>query len=225
MSGAAKIKAEIGVGDYFRRIFAFWTLVVFWAGAHFAVGIIGDAASGPSVAWLFGTTLCAIWAFPAFCVDALKPRPILATSASFLWVAAFGGAAALYLLVWSPRNVGFERSVVPLVYLLYAVWLARKLRNKSVYEEARRLRWAIFASVGVPTTLGTLALAGLYFSGAIANAHPGAREFLGVVGGSAFLAYWTATFVVFALIVSSDRFKNAKERDSETSEVAESGTN
>ena len=161
-----KEKAEFGVGGYFKRIFAFWGVAVFIAAA-----CVGVAASAPD---LNATATCAaalaasvvLWLFPAFCVDVLKPRPVLATLASFfcallaLWaITTYGPKIDLkrgVICGWQ------ERCVVWGVTLVYVLWLVAKLRNKNVCESARRLSGAIFAATVVPTLLALLAWGAFY---------------------------------------------------------------
>lgn len=120
-----KEKAELGVGGYFKRIFAFWGVVVLGVCLSFGAAILA-AKSGASSATIqaigglcalayFGTHI-AIWLFPAFCVDVLKPRPISATTTSVFTVLVFGVATSLYIPSLRLES-GWERNgIFALVY-------------------------------------------------------------------------------------------------------------
>ncbi len=163
-----KAKKEIGVGGYFKRIFAFWGVVILFVALCLGVGeatikpeaFANDLPLGLTHCALVATCL-AVWLFPAFCVDVLKPRPVLATLASFF---------CAFLALWAITTYGpkidlkrgviygwQERAVVWGVTLVYVLWLDAKLRNKNVCGSARRLSGAIFAATVVPTLLALLA--------------------------------------------------------------------
>lgn len=241
-----KEKAELSVGGYFKRIFAFWGVAVFIPAA-----CVGVAASAPD---LDATATCAavlaasvvLWLFPAFCVDVLKPRPILATSASFVCVliacfvtATFGprwifevedGKRFVVLNGWT------EKAVVSGVTLLYVAWLVAKLRDKKVNAAARRLSKAIFAATLVSAVASLFAWAAL---GIASGASVGPTGFgfglwlLFFYPGllrPAFIALGAgaATFGVFALCVRLNRDKTEREptveETSENVEIAEVGS-
>ncbi|MBR4976933.1 MAG: hypothetical protein IKY61_07740 [Thermoguttaceae bacterium] len=163
-----KAKKEIGVGGYLKRIFAFWGVVILFVALCLGVG---EATIKPEAFANYlplGLTHCAlvatclaVWLFPAFCVDVLKPRPVLATLASFfcallaLWtITTYGPKIDLkrgVICGWQ------ERAVVWGVTLVYLLGLVAKLRNKNVCESTRRLSGAIFAATVVPTLLALLA--------------------------------------------------------------------
>lgn len=211
---SAKTKKEIGVGGYFGRVFALLGLiVVLAAGAWLAAGLAKGASGDLEDILHCVAVLCAIWAFPALCVDALNPRPILAATASFLSVAAAFGALTAACVFDLSAPTWLAKNIVWLVYLVYVVWLAVKLRNKKVCESARRLRWALFATVGVPAALGVFALASRYFSGASENMSKGEWIAWGIVVASVIRPYCfaAATFGVFAVSASLKRFKGKPE--------------
>lgn len=235
-----KEKAELGVGGYFKRIFAFWGVVVFIAAA-----CVGVAALAPD---LDATATCAaalaasvvLWLFPAFCVDVLKPRPILATLASFFCVLLACFATATFGPRWIFEvedgkhfvvlNGWTERAVVSGVTLLYVAWLVAKLRDKKVNAAARRLSKAIFAATLVSAIAGLVACAALGMaSGALVGPtgfgfglwllyfYPGLLRpaFIALGAGA-------ATFGVFALCVRLNRDKTKREPEAlETSENVE----
>ena len=232
-----KEKAELGVGGYFKRIFAFWGVVVFIAAA-----CVGVAALAPD---LDATATCAavlaasvvLWLFPAFCVDVLKPRPILATLASFVCVLIACFATATFGPRWVMEvedgkrfvvlNGWTERAVVSGVTLLYVAWLVAKLRDKKVNAAARRLSKAIFAATLVSAVAGLVAWAALGMaSGALRPTgfglwllyfYPGLLRpaFIALGAGA-------ATFGVFALCVRLNRDKMKREPEAlETLETSE----
>lgn len=242
-----KEKAELGLGGYFKRIFAFWGVAVFIAAA-----CVGVAALAPD---LDATATCAavlaaavvLWLFPAFCVDVLKPRPILTTLASFVCVLIACFATATFGPRWVMEvedgkrfvvlNGWTERAVVSGVTLLYVAWLVAKLRDKKVNAAARRLSKAIFAATLVSAVASLFAWAALVAlgiaSGALAGPtgfglwllffYPGLlRPALIALGAGA------ATFGVFALCVRLNRDKMkrepAVEETSEKVEIAEVGS-
>lgn len=209
---SAKVEKEIGVGGYFLRVFAFWGLAVGLAiVVGLALGAVSDEASKDLIFSLrCATALGAIWVFPALCVDALNPRPILAAATSLLGVAAAFGALTAFGLA---APVGVEGNGLWFVYAIYVVWLIFKLRNKRVCESARRLRWAMFAAVGVPAAFGIWTLAEPCVSGRVENMGKGERIGLGIVAVSAIFPYClaAATFGVFALKASLKRFKDKTE--------------
>lgn len=241
--GSAKIKKEIGVGGYLGRIFAFWGVLILGVVVCFGAAIGAQVANcSEATIWATGCLAllgyfgghAAIWFFPAFCVDLLKSRSFFETAASFCCHSALGVAAAIGSGSWSSESSLDDKIVVLFFYLLYAGWLVFKLRDEEIAETARRLRWAIFAAVVVPATLGALALAGLYFSGAIASAPPTAKALIASFTCPALAGLGTAaaTYGVFAFRVSrtesegepeeaSDEFKGEPEQEPETLEVAE----
>lgn len=220
---AVKAEKEIGFGGYFGRVFAFWGGVVGLAiVAGFALGAVSDEASRDLIFSLrCVTALCAIWVFPALCVDALNPRPILATAASLLSVAAAGGALTAAGVFGLAAPVCLEgKNVLLFAYAVYVVWLIFKLRNKRVCESARRLRWAMFAAVGVPAALGIFTLAEPYVAGRFENMGKGEGIAWGIVAVSIVFPYClaAATFGVFALKASLNRVKDKTEDAPKASE-------
>lgn len=170
-----KAEKEIGVGAYLKRIFAFWGVVILFVALCLGAGKATIKPEAFANYLPLGLTHCAlvatclaVWLFPAFCVDVLKPRPVLATLASFfcallaLWaITTYGPKIDLkrgVICGWQ------ERCVVWGVTLVYVLWLVAKLRNKNVCESARRLSGAIFAATVVPTLLALLAWGALYAS-------------------------------------------------------------
>lgn len=219
---SAKAEKELGVGGYFLRVFAFLGLIVGLAiGVGLALGAVSDEASRDSVFSLrCVTALCAIWVFPALCVDALNPRPALAAATSLLSVAAAGGALTAASVFDLAAPVWLERNALLFVYAVYVVWMIFKLRNKRICESARRLRWAMFAAVGVPAALGIFVLAEPYVSGRLENMGKGEGIAWGIVAVSIVFPYClaAATFGVFALKSSLNRFKDKAEDAPKTSE-------
>lgn len=237
----AKTKPEIGVGGYFKRIFAFWGVVILFVALCLGVGeatIKPEAFANSLPLGLthcaFGATCLAVWLFPAFCVDVLKPRPVLATLASFFCASlAFWAITTYGPKIDLKRGVicGWrERCVVWGVTLVYVLWLVAKLRNKNVCDSARRLSGAICAATVVPTLLVLLAwgaLRALEF-----NPNPllsaGTTGFFlvltlfyfPVLTRPAFIALGasTAIYGVFALVVYRARRKT--NRESETAEAS-----
>lgn len=238
--GEKRINREggtLGVGGYFKRIFAFWGVAVFIPAA-----CVGVAASAPD---LDATATCAaalaasvvLWLFPAFCVDVLKPRPILATLASFVCVVI----ACFVTATFGPRwifevedgkrfvvlNGWTERAVVSGVTLLYVAWLVAKLRDKKVNAAARRLSKAIFAATLVSAVASVFAWAALGIaSGTLTPTGFGLwlLYFYPGVLRPAFIALGAgaATFGVFALCVRLNRDKMKREPEvEETSENVE----
>lgn len=238
--GEKRINREggtLGVGGYFKRIFAFWGVAVFIPAA-----CVGVAASAPD---LDATATCAaalaasvvLWLFPAFCVDVLKPRPILATLASFVCVVI----ACFVTATFGPRwifevedgkrfvvlNGWTERAVVSGVTLLYVAWLVAKLRDKKVNAAARRLSKAIFAATLVSAVASVFAWAALGIaSGTLTPTGFGLwlLYFYPGVLRPAFIALGAgaATFGVFALCVRLNRDKTKREPEvEETSENVE----
>lgn len=237
-----KEKAEIGVGGYFKRIFAFWGVAVFIVAA-----CVGVAALAPD---LDATATCAavlaasvvLWLFPAFCVDVLKPRPILATIASFVcvlsacWVTATFGPRWIFEVEDGKRfvvlNGWTERAVVSSVTLLYVAWLVAKLRDKKVNAAARRLSKAIFAATLVSAVAGLVAWAALGIASGTLRPTGFGLWLLFFYPGllrPAFIAFGAgaATFGVFALCVRLKRGKTEREPEgketSENVEIAEVG--
>lgn len=232
-----KEKAELGVGGYFKRIFAFWGVAVFIAAA-----CVGVAASAPD---LNATATCAavlaasvvLWLFPAFCVDVLKPRPILATLASFFCVLLACFATATFGPRWVFEvedgkrfvvlNGWTERAVVSGVTLLYVAWLVAKLRDKKVSVAARRLSKAIFAATLVSAVAGLVAWATLGMASGTLRPTGFGLWLLFFYPGllrPAFIALGAgaATFGVFALCVRLNRDKTEREPEvEETSEKVE----
>lgn len=232
-----KEKAELGVGGYFKRIFAFWGVIVFIAAA-----CVGVAALAPD---LNATATCAavlaasvvLWLFPAFCVDVLKPRPILATLASFFCVLLACFATATFGPRWVLEvedgkrfvvlNGWTERAVVSGVTLLYVAWLVAKLRDKKVNAAARRLSKAIFAATLVSAVAGLVAWAALGMASGTLRPTGFGLWLLYFYPGllrPAFIALGAgaATFGVFALCVRLNRDKTKREPEAlETSENVE----
>lgn len=220
---SVKAEKEIGVGGYFLRVFAFLGLIVGLAiVVGLALGAVSDEASRDLVFSLrCVTALCAIWVFPAFCVDALNPRPAFAAATSLLGVVAAGGALTAASVFDLAAPVWLEgRNALLFVYAIYVAWLIFKLRNKRVCESARRLRWAMFAAVGVPAALGIFVLAEPYVSGRLENMGKGEGIAWGIVAVSLVFPYClaAATFGVFALKASLNRFKDKTEDASKASE-------
>ena len=234
----AETKAEIAVAGYFKQIFAFWGIAVFIAAACVAASSANLGATATCAAALAASVV--LWLFPAFCVDVLKPRPILATSASFFCVLL----ACFITATFGPRwifevedgkrfvvaNGWTEKAVVLGVTFLYVAWIVAKLRNKKVNVAARRLSKAIFAAAVVPAVAcwGAWAALGIA-SGALLRPtgfgfglwfvyfYPGffRPAFIALGAGA-------ATFGVFALCVRLNRDKMKREPEAlETSENVE----
>lgn len=219
---SVKAEKEIGVGGYFLRVFAFLGVVVGLAiVVGLALGAVSDDASRDLIFSLrCVTALCAIWVFPALCVDALNPRPPLAAATSLLGVAAAFGALTAALVFDLAAPVWLEGNGLWFLYAIYVVWLILKLRNKRVCETARRLRWAMFAAVGVPAAFGIWTLAEPYVSGRVENMGKGERIGLGIAVVSVIFPYClaAATFGVFALKASLKGIKDKAEDAPKASE-------
>jgi len=233
-----KEKAELGVGGYFKRIFAFWGVAVFIAAACVGVAALAPDLDAAATCAAVLAASVVLWLFPAFCVDVLKPRPILATLASFFCVLLACFATATFGPRWVFEvedgkhfvvlNGWTERAVVSGVTLLYVAWLVAKLRDKKVSVAARRLSKAIFAATLVSAVAGLVAWAAL---GMASGALPGRSGFglwlLFFYPGllrPAFIALGAgaATFGVFALCVRLNRDKTKREPEAlETSENVE----
>ena len=233
-----KEKAELGVGGYFKRIFAFWGVAVFIAAACVGVAALAPDLDAAATCAAVLAASVVLWLFPAFCVDVLKPRPILATLASFFCVLLACFATATFGPRWVFEvedgkhfvvlNGWTERAVVSGVTLLYVAWLVAKLRDKKVNAAARRLSKAIFAATLVSAVAGLVAWAAL---GMASGALPGPTGFglwlLYFYPGllrPAFIALGAgaATFGVFALCVRLNRDKTKREPEAlETSENVE----
>lgn len=239
-----KTKKEIGVGGYFRRIFAFWGVVILFVALCLGVGEATIKPEAFANYLPFALTHCAlvatclaVWLFPAFCVDVLKPRPVFATLASFfcallaLWaITTYGPKIDLkrgVICGWQ------ERCVVWGVTLVYVLWLVAKLRNKNVCESARRLSGAIFAATVVPTLLALLAWGALYALDELdPSLNAGTASFFLVLTLFYFpvltrpaiiaLGASSAIYGVFALAVYRARRKTNREAEAEeTSETVE----
>lgn len=225
---SAKTKKEIGVGGYFVRILAFWVVFILGMGAFlFLAGVCGGLLGAPKIAavagaFFFWTGLVALWLFPTFCVDALNPRPILATAISALVLTLFGGASVLYggEAACAP---GWENTAPAVaVFLLYVAWLVFKLLGKSVYATTRRLRWSIFTAIGVPAALGALAFAIVCASGAVSEMNPASRVFGAFLGLPTLCLYWcsAAAYGAFAYLLSiAEEAKGGAKEEAENADV------
>ena len=225
---SAKTKKEIGVGGYFLRVLAFWGVFVFGMGAFLLLGgVCGGLLEAPKVAavagaFFFWTALGAIWLFPTFCVDALNPRPILATAISALVLTLFGGAAVLCGSEAACKPGWENKAPAVAVFLLYVAWLVFKLNGKSVYATTRRLRWTIFTAIGVPAALGALALTGVCASGAVPEMNPASRVFGAVLGLPTLCLYWcsAAAYGAFAYLLSiAEEAKGGSKEEAENADV------
>ena len=226
----AKTKKEIGVGGYFLRILTFGCVFIFGMGAFLLFGgVCGGLLGAPKIAavagaFFFWAGLVALWLFPTFCVDALNPRPILATAISALVLTLFGGAAVLCGGEAACAPGWENKAAAGAVFLLYVAWLVFKLFGKSVYATARRLRWSVFTAIGVPAALSALAFAGVCASGAVPEMNPASRVFGAVFGLPTLCVYWVsaATYGGFAYIVSFVEEAKRKPNESQAVEKAES---
>lgn len=225
---ATKAKKEIGVGGYFLRVLAFWGVFVFGMGAFLLLGgVCGGLLEAPKVAavagaFFFWTALGAIWLFPTFCVDALNPRPILATAISALVLTLFGGAAVLCGNEAACKPGWENKAPAVAVFLLYVAWLVFKLNGKSVYATTRRLRWSIFTAIGVPAALGALAFAIVCASGAVSEMNPASRVFGAVLGLPTLCLYWgsAAAYGAFAYLLSiAEEAKGGAKEEAENADV------
>ncbi|MBR4834731.1 MAG: hypothetical protein IKU86_10445 [Thermoguttaceae bacterium] len=226
----AKAKKEIGVGGYFLRILTFWGVFILGMGAFLIFGgVCGGLLEAPKTAALVGacffwTGLGALGVFPAFCVDALNPRPILATAFSFLVLTTFAsGAAFIYTGAAATLLGGENKAAAGALFLLYVAWLVFKLRAKSVYATTRRLRWSVFTAIGVPAALSALAFAYVCASGAVSEMNPASRVFGAVFGLPTLCVYWVsaATYGGFAYIISI--VEEAKRKPDESRAVENAG--
>lgn len=232
-----KEKAELGVGGYFKRIFAFWGVAVFIAAACVGVAALAPDLDAAATCAAVLAASVVLWLFPAFCVDVLKPRPILATLASFVCVLIACFATATFGPRWVFEvedgkrfvvlNGWTERAVVSGVTLLYVAWLVAKLRDKKVNAAARRFSKAIFAATLVSAVAGLVAWAALGMASGTLRPTGFGLWLLYFYPGllrPAFIALGAgaATFGVFALCVRLNRDKTEREPEAlETSENVE----